>query len=244
MDMKDTFKLEELDDKFWGKVIYIEVEHSTGLGGSGGIWLITEEKKLFFIGFETFPYSEYELEKFHSVFKRERCVGVNDRSSIYVVEREDWIYSTKADVLIKEKYFFDFEKIYIETLLKNHCGIHYVDCTCVMGKVLGVEGELERFDEENFAKNNLKNQQECEKSLSNFKNEKESNWLFDENGRRKERIPEMLKQLEIAWKGYPDMRLGQLISNIVRNNDLFSIEDDDFFELMKEYILGKNNRGL
>ena len=56
--------------------------------------------------------------------------------------------------------------------------------------------------------------------------------------RNPERIPEILKELERFWKQVPDLRLGQIISNLsyesMRNNDPFYMEDDDLLELLKQ----------
>ena len=56
--------------------------------------------------------------------------------------------------------------------------------------------------------------------------------------RNPERIPEVLKELEEFWKQNPDLRLGQIISNLsyesMRNNDPFYMEDDDLLELLKQ----------
>jgi uncharacterized protein YihD (DUF1040 family) len=46
-----------------------------------------------------------------------------------------------------------------------------------------------------------------------------------------ERIPEIITLLHAAWAAYPDLRLGQLISNISQaggwsSNDPFYAEDD------------------
>lgn len=56
--------------------------------------------------------------------------------------------------------------------------------------------------------------------------------------RNPDRIPEMLKELEEFWKQVPDLRLGQIISNLsyesMKNNDPFYMEDDDLLELLKQ----------
>lgn len=56
--------------------------------------------------------------------------------------------------------------------------------------------------------------------------------------RNPERIPEILKELEKFWKQVPDLRLGQIISNLsyesMKNNDPFYMEDDDLLELLKQ----------
>ena len=45
--------------------------------------------------------------------------------------------------------------------------------------------------------------------------------------RDKNRIPKILKQLEIIWKQHPDCRLGQLICNLdnTRDTDVYFMED-------------------
>ena len=46
----------------------------------------------------------------------------------------------------------------------------------------------------------------------------------------------------IHKKYFPDWRFGQLICNIqrTRGNDLFYFEEDDFLDLLKEYV-GEDN---
>ena len=44
--MNNTFKLSDLNQNFWDKVIFIQVCHSSGMGGQGVIWIITNEHKL------------------------------------------------------------------------------------------------------------------------------------------------------------------------------------------------------
>jgi len=51
------------------------------------------------------------------------------------------------------------------------------------------------------------------------------------------RIPEILKRLEVVWKKYPDLRLGQLLIDVlhVRNNFLFYIEDNKLIEEIEKF---------
>jgi len=51
------------------------------------------------------------------------------------------------------------------------------------------------------------------------------------------RISEILKRLEVVWKKYPDLRLGQLLIDVlhVRNNFLFYIEDDKLIEEVEKF---------
>ena len=53
--------------------------------------------------------------------------------------------------------------------------------------------------------------------------------------RNKERIPVILKELETTWSKYPDLRLGQLICNVVRDPALYYIEDDSLIEKLSEF---------
>lgn len=52
--------------------------------------------------------------------------------------------------------------------------------------------------------------------------------------RNPERIPEILNELAGIWKKHPDLRLGQLLLNIVRDPQLYYIEDVELIELLKE----------
>lgn len=52
------------------------------------------------------------------------------------------------------------------------------------------------------------------------------------------RIPEILKQLEVVWKKYPDLRLGQLLVNSLyahKTTILFFIEDDKLIEEIEKF---------
>lgn len=42
-----------------------------------------------------------------------------------------------------------------------------------------------------------------------------------------ERIDGILNELGEIWKGYPDLRLGQLLLNVARDPMLYYIEDDE-----------------
>ena len=55
-----------------------------------------------------------------------------------------------------------------------------------------------------------------------------------------ERIPEILNKIGKIWKEYPDLRLGQLISNMSDRSPwpLFYIEDDELIERLEEFYDG------
>ena len=48
------------------------------------------------------------------------------------------------------------------------------------------------------------------------------------------RIDVVLNEIKNIWKKYPDLRLGQLICNVVRDPALYYIEDDKLIEALKE----------
>ena len=51
------------------------------------------------------------------------------------------------------------------------------------------------------------------------------------------RIPEILDELRKTWEKCPDLRLGQLIDNIVTRSPspLFYIEDEDMIRRIQEF---------
>lgn len=49
--------------------------------------------------------------------------------------------------------------------------------------------------------------------------------------RDKKRIPDILARLEKVWEKYPDLRLGQLIVNVVDDASLlYMLEDNELIE--------------
>lgn len=53
--------------------------------------------------------------------------------------------------------------------------------------------------------------------------------------RNPDRISKVLEQLKNLWEKYPDYRLGQLISNVVRDPSLYYIEDETLITVLNEY---------
>lgn len=53
--------------------------------------------------------------------------------------------------------------------------------------------------------------------------------------RSKERIDPVLERLKRIWKEYPDLRLGQLILNVVRDPALYYLEDEEIVERLEEF---------
>ena len=68
--------------------------------------------------------------------------------------------------------------------------------------------------------------------------------LMSKRSRDQNRIEQMLKKLEEAWKLYPDMRLGQLIAVCAGNDNIFGIEDEVMLERIQAYISNMKGAGL
>ena len=61
--------------------------------------------------------------------------------------------------------------------------------------------------------------------------------------RNPQRIQPTLKLIEKIWNQVPDLRLGQLIVNVTKQNDPFYVEDETLIEQLKEYeTLLKSNK--
>lgn len=54
------------------------------------------------------------------------------------------------------------------------------------------------------------------------------------------RIEPMLDEFRKLWEKYPDLRFGQLVCNIVLENQLFYVEDDIMLERIQDWE--KNRR--
>lgn len=56
--------------------------------------------------------------------------------------------------------------------------------------------------------------------------------------RKVTRIPAILEQIEQIWEKYPDLRLGQLIVNVISDSNptsLYYIEDEDLISKLQDY---------
>ena len=147
-----TFELNELDNAFLGKVILIMVIHSSGLGGTGSIWLVTEDKKEFVISFDAFPYSEYKLEEFSPFFKQSDTMV--DLRYPYLIEENGWVYFRNSHLatigghaLIRGDFYDAYIKAYESEDCRKALGFSILHPPSVMGYALGLGGEPERFTE-------------------------------------------------------------------------------------------------
>ena len=54
--------------------------------------------------------------------------------------------------------------------------------------------------------------------------------------RNPKRIKKCLRKIEEVWSKYPDLRLGQLLLNLVPNsNSLYYIEDENLIDLLEKF---------
>ena len=61
--------------------------------------------------------------------------------------------------------------------------------------------------------------------------------LFNQPPRDPARIEKVLSVLRNAWYAYPDLRLGQLITNVCPpHKDLFYLEEEDLIKALQHYM--------
>ena len=53
--------------------------------------------------------------------------------------------------------------------------------------------------------------------------------------RDKNRIDRILDRLKTLWKKYPDLRLGQLILNVINDPALYYIAAEELIDLLEEF---------
>lgn len=56
--------------------------------------------------------------------------------------------------------------------------------------------------------------------------------------RDKNRISQVLYEIKRIWEKYPDMRLGQLIGNVLEGPSLYYVEDDGLVKALKDMYEG------
>ena len=49
------------------------------------------------------------------------------------------------------------------------------------------------------------------------------------------RIPEVLNELKGIWSSFPDLRLGQLLLNVVNERELYYFEDEDLIKAIRHH---------
>ena len=120
-DIKQTFTLDELDEDFYNKVIFIYLSHSSGLGGPGCLIMITSDNKEYFIGFDAINrkdnkyddsgIDEYNLSEYIPLLKGKVIKEKHYRIK-YDIEDKGWV--NKNRVLIRKDYYEKIKDIYDE----------------------------------------------------------------------------------------------------------------------------------
>lgn len=136
MNQDKTFDLEDLTDYFWKKVVFFELCHSSGLGGPGALWMVTEDKKKYYLGFEDLPFSEDNLCAMLSRYKK---------------EDDDWhdihgLPFHTMGALVRGDIYENFNRIARdENLVKEKVDFGYYNLSDIVGLALGTES-LERIN--------------------------------------------------------------------------------------------------
>lgn len=143
----NTFKLEEMNSEFWKKVILINIWPSSGHGGPGCIWIVTSDKKQYFISYETFPFEEMTLSEFCPFLKKKEKIV--DYAHPFAAENNGWKYLPEHMTLIRDDFYENFIKIYdYYTKFYKERGLAIFHMPTIAGYALGLSEELERFNEE------------------------------------------------------------------------------------------------
>lgn len=58
------------------------------------------------------------------------------------------------------------------------------------------------------------------------------------------RIDKILEQIGRVWKQYPDLRLGQLLLNVLKDPMLYYAEDDEIVKALREFYKVDNNEEI
>ena len=150
MDGDKTFDLKDLTDDFWKKVVFFEITHSSGLGGLGALWLVTEDKKKYYLGFEDLPFSEYDLaENLHFMFTQ--TDEIENGHFRYAIEDDGWHYIHgilfhSSDAFVRDDIYEEFFKVALdEEVVKEKVHFGYYNLPDIVGLALGTD-YLERID--------------------------------------------------------------------------------------------------
>lgn len=175
MDRRETFDLEDLNDEFMKKVVYIETKESSGLGGTGYTYFITEDGTEYYLGYEDLPFSEWDIDEYIPLIK---IKGFENGRPIYEIEDKGWHYLAGNDALIRGDIWDVVQK---NAKGEELCDIEkydsdYVNMVDIIRSALGIK-ESKRVDyirsaiwQENF-----------EREQKRIREEHEKNKLLDEH---------------------------------------------------------------
>lgn len=180
MKQKKTFDMKDLDEKFWKKVVFGQLFHSSGMGGPGCIWLVTSDKKKYYLGFEGgVPFSEYHLDEAVPIFARTN--QLEDGHYRYKAEDHGWRYVKGENALVREDIWDAYVKVALNREFVEHkVTSGFMNMPDIIGLALGTE-HLERYDY-------------IEAAIAQEKWAKEMKRLEEEHERKK------LRKEEFMWK--------------------------------------------
>lgn len=140
-----TFELSDMDDKFWNRVIFINIWKSSGLGGPGCLWIITDDKKEYVISFQTFPHLERHLGELTPILKyKEKDFSYEHP---YESEGNGWKYVKKEMLLLRDDFYDAFITVYNDVEKRKLLGWKKDHMPLLAGIALGLGEEPDRFNE-------------------------------------------------------------------------------------------------
>lgn len=140
MDRDHTFDLPDLTEDFWKTVVFAQKEHPSGMGGPGCVWLVSEDGKVYFFGFEETPF--YKCDELFPIFETtDERIGWHYK---YKAEDHGWKYLEKENALIREDILDAYSKAAAEEKQTNE-KFWYLYGPKLAGLAIGVD-HLERYD--------------------------------------------------------------------------------------------------
>jgi hypothetical protein len=139
MDM--SFTLEDLTPELFECIVILEYDRSSGLGGAGAVFMITDAGEEYFLGIDGFEHSEQDLEKYIPLLMLGDITDTPYYRRRYIVEDKGWKYVCKgAHLLIREDYY---ERISLAYEKRKGTAI-YVSWTDVAKKLLDPDNIIPR----------------------------------------------------------------------------------------------------
>lgn len=106
-----SFTLADLTDTFFDTVVLIEYDHSSGLGGPGAVYMITNTGKDYFLPMEGFEHQESELAKYIPLLAIGNKLEPARYRYRYLAEDNGWKWAG-YDVLIRDNYYKEILSAY------------------------------------------------------------------------------------------------------------------------------------
>ena len=106
-----SFTLADLTDTFFDTVVLIEYDHSSGLGGPGAVYMVTNTGKCYFLPMEGFGHQESELSKYIPLLAIGNKLEPVRYRYRYLAEDNGWKWAG-YDVLIRDNYYEEILSAY------------------------------------------------------------------------------------------------------------------------------------